>query len=231
MNRLKKTSGSFSRKLVALVAFFLTSSQAFAAEPNGCGSGWSTFVVPDRIKLLGCEFKASCDLHDKCYSICDSSLEGICEYRRCRTGGDLFGQDVCSEDKRLVDLIKAAQTRRDSCDVKLGDDIRNGNPNKWGCKALGVLYRYAVKEWGDGNFAGYGSRSQPLAWKQQQAAYNKALTDFLEHATQDDLKEFVESADSSTPVVNLCGRLRYSRDGGLENLTPEDRYACGRSAR
>lgn len=213
-------------RLIVAFAFFASTGLAFASEPNGCGSGWSTFVVPDRIRLLGCDFKASCDLHDKCYSLCDKSLEGICEYRRCRVGGDLFGNRICSDDDKFKNLISAAQARRNSCDVSLGDEIRNRNPGKPGCRALGVLYRYAVKEWGDPNFAGFGTVDQPLAWKQPQREYNKALSDFLAKATDEELKKFADAADTSTPVVNLCGRLRYSDADGLQNLAPEDKNAC-----
>jgi hypothetical protein len=202
-----------------------------AAEPNGCGSGWSTFVVPDRIALLNCDMKASCDEHDRCYSICDKSIVGQCEYRRCRKGGDLLGKDVCREDEKYVKLIEDAQKRRAACDARLGDEIRAKNPDKWGCKAVAVVYRYAVKQWGDGSFAGFGTTSEPAAWKQSQTDYNKAITDFLSEASEDDLKKFVEAADTANPMVNFCGRLRYSRDEGLANLTPEDRNACKVPAR
>lgn len=214
-------------KLVASFALVVSSGLAFASDPNGCGSGWNTFVVPDRIRLLGCEFKASCDLHDKCYSICDSSVIGICEYRRCRAGGDLFGNSVCAEDEKYIKLMSAAQARKSSCDVNLSDDIINRNPNKLGCRALSVLYRYAVKEWGDGNFAGYGTIDRPMAWRQPQREYNKALTEFLEKASESDLKKFVDAADTDKPLVNLCGRLRYSEEDGLQNIADEDRKnAC-----
>ncbi len=214
-------------KLIAAFALVMYSGLAFASDPNGCGSGWSTFVVPDRIRLLGCEFKASCDLHDKCYSICEKSITGICEYRRCRSGGDLFGNNICDEADKYKNLMSAAQARRRSCDVNLSDDIRNRNPSKLGCRALSVLYRYAVKEWGDENFAGYGSIDRPMALKQPQREYNKALTEFLEKASESDLKKFVDAADTGKPLVNLCGRLRYSEEDGLQNIADEDRKnAC-----
>lgn len=211
---------------IFLLYLLIFSSATSAAEPNGCGSGWNTFLVPDRILLLNCEIKASCNKHDLCYAICDQSMEDKCEYRRCRRGGDLYETDVCKEDDKFIKLEKSAQARRSSCDAQFGDDIRSNNSNSWGCKAVGVLYRFAVKEWGDGSFAGFGTEAQPAAWKQPQSEYNKALIDFLSKASEDELKKFVKDSESTTPKVNLCGRLRYTREEGLSNLTVEDSNAC-----
>ena len=92
-------------------------------SPNGCGAGWSLLFVPNSIPLAKCQFKEACDNHDLCYGKCENSFAEECEYRRCRKGGDLYGDIQCLTDERLVNLIGKAEERRRKCDDELCDEI------------------------------------------------------------------------------------------------------------
>lgn len=207
-------------------SFFVLSTEVLAAEANGCGSGWSTHVVPDKIRLLNCSMKGSCDTHDKCYSECEGRVDDICEYQKCRPKGKLYGSISCATDNHLIVLGRAAQVRRAICDDKLAFDIATSNPASWGCQAVAIIYRKAVKLWGDDAFNGYSASDQPLAWAQTQEEYDKAIADFIEFSDENDFRKFVESAQSTKPNVNFCGRLMYSKELGLTNVSNEDKKPC-----
>ncbi|RYY85712.1 MAG: hypothetical protein EOO15_16345 [Chitinophagaceae bacterium] len=213
--------------LVALVLVLLAlhGNKAFATEPNGCGSGWSLRFVPDNVRFLSCKFKSSCDNHDRCYDKCGDSLTGVCEYRRCRPDGDLYQTVECATSEQLKALTFAATKRREVCDSKLHDEIVASNPG-WACRAIAIVYREAVKEWGDGNFSGYGTRAMPAAWKQSQKDYEEAIQRFFQSASEAELEQFVQSFDNGHPSVNFCGRIQF-KDRKLQNLNATDRKACG----
>jgi hypothetical protein len=196
------------------------------AQPNGCGSGWSTYVVPDKIALLQCTMKSACDAHDDCYSVCKGRTDGICLYQKCRAGGELAGQDACLIQPALIQSAGAAMTRRAQCDVKLAEAIIDANPNRWPCRAIAIIYREAVKLWGDGAFAGYGSDQTPAAWKQSQADYEAAIAAFLAKASEADFRKFVESYEQGTDKLNFCGRLQYVDGQGLRNVDPREYKQC-----
>lgn len=196
------------------------------AQPNGCGSGWSTYLVPDKIALLQCTMKSSCDAHDNCYSVCEGRTDGICQYRKCRVGGELAGQDACLIQPALLQSAGAAMTRRAQCDVKMAEGIIEANPNRWPCRAVAIIYREAVKLWGDGAFAGYGSNETPAAWKQTQGEYEAAIAAFLAKANEADFKKFVQSYEQGKDKLNFCGRLQYVDGEGIKNVDPGEYDQC-----
>ena len=196
------------------------------AQPNGCGSGWSTYLVPDKIALLQCTMKSACDAHDTCYSVCEGRTDGICQYQKCRKGGELAGQDACLIQPALIQSAGAAMTRRAQCDVKLADAILEANPSRWPCRAIAIIYREAVKLWGDGAFAGYGSMETPAAWKQSQGDYEAAIAAFLANASEADFKKFVQSYEQGTDKLNFCGRLQYVDGEGIKNVDTGEFKQC-----
>jgi hypothetical protein len=195
------------------------------SQGNGCGTGWNSYLVPDRIPILNCDFGSSCNKHDACYSACLDRTDGDCEYRRCRKGGDLDGSSRCLSDVELLTLGGKAQARRATCDADFFTAMRTANRGKFACEALAYIYRDAVKWWGDSAFAGFGFINPPTAWEQSQDEYNKAIGDFFGKANVDDFRRFVEAADAGKPTVNLCGRLTYSPVTGLTNVSAKDRNA------
>lgn len=207
----------------ALLLVHFTSS--VLAQPNGCGTGWNVYLIPDRIPILQCKFGDSCNRHDACYSVCLTRTDGDCEYRRCRPGGDLNGSARCRTDVNLLLLGGKAQERRSSCDASFYTSMRAANQGKFACEALAIVYRDAVKFFGDPAFAGFGIANPPPAWKQSQDEYNKALAEFFTRSSVDDFRRFVEAADAGRPTVNLCGRLQYIEGTGLMNIAAEDRDA------
>jgi hypothetical protein len=196
------------------------------AQSNGCGTGWNASLVPDSVSVLQCTFLDACNAHDRCYAVCDRRKDGECAYQECRPGGSLVGSKVCTEDPQYVGLLFKAQQRRSSCDQALYTDIRQLNTGKSICEAIAVVYRYAVKNWGDSAFNGYGLGYQPPAWKQSQEEYNNAIRTFLGAASAEQLQSFVKSFDEKKPPVNLCGRLAVSPSGNLMNIEGDEKYAC-----
>ena len=70
--------------LFTILTIFLIVPSAVAqtlpqpTAPNGCGTGWNRYFVPDSIPLFQCQFKSCCDNHDVCYGKCESSVAGVC---------------------------------------------------------------------------------------------------------------------------------------------------------
>jgi hypothetical protein len=212
---------------VLTIAYLLSASMVcHASEPNGCGSGWSTKVVPDKIRLLNCSMQSSCNAHDECYSVCEGKTDGMCAYQKCRPKGALYGDPSCSTDVNLLKLAGDAQARRASCDVNISLDIAGSNSGRWACQAVAYIYGKAVKAWGDTAFNGYSNADAPAAWAQTQAEYDQALADFIEFSTEEDFKKFVEQAQGRTPQVNLCGRLKFTKERGLRNVSNADNKPC-----
>lgn len=214
------------QRLALLLTLCVMTVLPVKAEPNGCGSGWNTALVPDKIGLLGCTMKNACDAHDTCYGLCEKRTDGECAYRRCRVGGDLAGKPACRVDAALLKSEGDAMTRRSVCDSKFAAAIMESNPERWACKAVAIIYREAVKKWGNPNFSGYGGWSEPAAWKQSQQDYEKAIALFVEKSTDTEFRQFVKSFDTDKPDVNFCARLRYSSTSGLENVDPKENKPC-----
>jgi hypothetical protein len=122
----------------------------------------------------------------------------------------------------LLTLAGKARDRRNACDAVFYTSVRTVNKGRFACEALAIVYRDAVKLWGDSAFAGFGIANPPPAWKQSQDEYNKALAEFFGRSSAEDFRRFVEAADAGRPAVNLCGRLQYSAGTGLANISAED---------
>lgn len=206
--------------LFTILTIFLIVPSAVAqtlpqpTAPNGCGTGWNRYFVPDSIPLFQCQFKSCCDNHDVCYGKCESSVAGVCEYRRCRNGGDLFGKDFCMTDERMLKLQVMANVRRKQCDSSFYTDLRAANPGKMVCAAFAVVYREAVKEFGGDAFIGAERFDGP---PQSQADYEAAIREFFRSGSEEQFKRLVEGADAGNPVVNLKKDIRFSRTSGLTN--------------
>jgi hypothetical protein len=83
-------------------------AKLLASKPNGCGSSWTIYLVPDSIPVAECTFRPACDQHDNCYGKCEGRAKDIrapqCAYLRCRSGGDLFNSAQCKTDSNLKRL-------------------------------------------------------------------------------------------------------------------------------
>jgi len=206
--------------LVPIVAVFLIGAPAAAqtlsapSVPNGCGTGWNRYLVPDSIPLLKCQFKSACDKHDGCYGRCETSVDGVCEYRRCRRGGDLYGKDICMTDERLLNLNVMASIRRKQCDGSFHSDLRAANPGNIVCAAFAIVYREAVKAFGADVFIGADRFDGP---PQSQDEYEGAIREFFRAGSVQQFEKLVEGADSGNPVVNFKKAIYYSRSSGLIN--------------
>lgn len=185
---------------------------------NGCGSGWNVWIVPDSIPILNCIFDGACNKHDICYSKCEGSNAPECAYLRCKSGGDLYRSAQCRKDQALLGSWNVAQIRKAKCDQNLYDSIVAANPGKFVCSALGIVYRKAVKEWGDGAFSGLGNEETIEAWQQPKDEYDKAIRDFFRFATPEQFEAFIQSQNSSNPKVNFNHPLRFDSERGLINI-------------
>lgn len=117
----------------------LTASASFATEPgqtvNGCGpDGILGRIVPNRIRVLGCELEKSCNAHDICYA-------------RCLLGGDLYNNPTCKDDE-------ARKRRRQSCDETLYSSINAANGNSIFCRTAASVYKGFVTAYGASFFFG-----------------------------------------------------------------------------
>jgi hypothetical protein len=210
----------WSIQVLVLCTFLFPSTSVFGqlsmtpTAPNGCGSGWSLYFVPNSIPIAKCEFKSACDAHDLCYGKCETSIHGICEYRRCRAGGDLYGKSQCKTDERLIRVQIAAQERRRACDATFYSGIRTINPGKAVCAAFALVYRDAVKTFGLANFAGADVFEGP---PQDQASYEAAIREFFLTGTDEQFQRLVEGAEAGKPVVNMKRPIRFVPGKGLVN--------------
>jgi hypothetical protein len=130
-----------AREHVFLVTLFigLAAATAHATEPgqtvNGCGpDGILGRIVPNRIRIMGCELEKACNGHDICYG-------------RCLQGGDLFGNFTCKD-------TEARKQRRAVCDDALYSSINVANVNRIVCRAAASVYRSFVQAYGEAYFFG-----------------------------------------------------------------------------
>lgn len=186
--------------------------------PNGCGSGWSLPFVPNSLPLIGCQFRKACDNHDVCYGRCELSTAGECEYRRCVKGGDLYNDDICFTDLRLINLGIKAFRRKSLCDDGLCNDIRALNKGKPICEAFAEVYRVAVEVLGRDAFQGIQGIDTLLELGQSKEEYGKALQQFFEHGTDAQFSEFVRKVDSGAQPVDLKRAIVFDQGGGLINV-------------
>ena len=212
-------------KLHLVCAFFIFTHNDLASAQsdnpatlvNGCGSGWNVWLVPDSIPVLGCQLKEACNRHDLCYGKCESKESQECAYLRCKSGGDLYESDRCRTDITLLRSLAESRERKALCDQKLSADITSANAGKFACAAVGIVYRLAVKEWGDSAFSGFDDETTIEAWRQPKEEYDKAIRDFFLHGTQEQFEAFVRTQDGNSSKVNFDRPLRFDAERGLIN--------------
>lgn len=215
------------RDLRALLLFFLfvTSSATWAAdakknaemlksEPNGCGAGWTVYLVPDSIPLFDCSFKEACDAHDNCYGKCTGREKDRaapeCEYLRCKPDGDLYRSRECRTTIKFARLAIEAERRRSQCDVSIGDDILAGNPGRAVCRAFAYAYAKAVKSFGESHFQGLDAVTGSVT--QSKEDYEAAIRDFFRKGTEAEFQAFNDSPPS------FKKNLKYVPGRGLINV-------------
>ena len=194
-------------------------AQQRAPLTNGCGSGWNSYLVPDRIKPLACEFKSSCDRHVTCYGSCvNASLSDKpqCEYLRCEKGGDLFGQNEC-DGTRFNALKTAATARRAICDNNFYDDLVKFNPNRPQCRIFAWLYPFAVKVFGASAFIGIDGTTVAAFTEAEKQAYADAINTMLSQWSPEQLTRFEEGLKAGTIKVDLTKKLAFDPARGLFN--------------
>lgn len=200
--------------IVVFLCIFNTDLKAASSvggsEPNGCGSGWNAPFVPDKIFAV-CDFTQACNEHDGCYGKCEKSLEGNCEYRRCREGGDLYGKSEC-DNVKFLKLMNAANIRREQCDIDLQNKIISTNHNKV-CSVVAIAYRKAVRFAGDQAFVGIDPIPAPPEPKQ----YNKAIEDFLTFGTDKQFNDFIKAEQQGVSDVDFQRELIFTHENGLKN--------------
>lgn len=212
------------RSLVLAVCL-LTPGAAFADEnaeenarllesaPNGCGAGWTIYLVPDSLPLFHCSFREACDAHDDCYGKC-AGREGDpsapdCGYLRCKPGGDLYQSTTCTTDFKWTQLALKAQSRRGTCDRQIGKDIVAANLGKAVCIAFSFAYERAVKSFGETHFRGFGAKHQI---RQSKEDYEAAIREFFRNGTQTEFEAF----NANPPSFDED--LKYVPGEGLVNI-------------
>jgi hypothetical protein len=184
------------------------------SKPNGCGSGWSVYIVPDSIPLANCTFRAACDEHDGCYGKCEGRVKDRsapqCAYLRCRKGGDLYASLKCKTDATLTKLERDAQKRRSKCDTEIGAKIREINKGRPVCQAFAYVYEKAVREFGDPHFEGI--RATANAPDQSQDDYDRAIREFFLHGSKEEFAAF------NARPPSFAEPLKYERGKGLVNI-------------
>jgi hypothetical protein len=168
--------------IIGFIAAALTWSSVFPAIAetppalvvNGCGSGAIGFLVPDTALFNHCQFKESCNTHDRCYA-------------RCLSGGDLFKNPICTDSD-------GRKYRRQICDTALQTNIVASNSNKAACGLWASVYRVAVQLIGENFFDGAGGPPPPGAEQ-----LNGLLAYLDQNPESFDLaeleREFVKAAD------------------------------------
>ncbi|MFM9846054.1 MAG: hypothetical protein ACKVP3_02710 [Hyphomicrobiaceae bacterium] len=189
-------------------------AKLLAAAPNGCGSGWNTYLVPDSIPLLRCTFRKACDDHDGCYGKCLGRVRDPqapeCEYLRCNKDGDLHGTRECDRSVKFAQLAKSAMDRRKTCDVNIGRAIREANTGRPVCQAFAYTYEKAVKDLGESYFAGLDPAAQAVG--QPQHEYEQAIREFFELGSPAEFEAFNKNPPS------FIAPLKFVRGRGLVNI-------------
>jgi len=186
-------------------------------SPNGCGTGWNRYFVPDSIPIVQCSFEVACDEHDICYGKCENSITGDCEYRRCREGGDLYKNTKCKTDENILHSGVKAGLRRLQCDTEFYQKLRTINKGKFVCEAFAIVYRDAVKNWGEGAWNGIARFEGPT---QDQDEYEKAIRDLFSKGTEEQFKGIVDADITGSKSINLKRPIKYDSIKGLVNIGP-----------
>lgn len=187
------------------------------SQPNGCGAGWTVYLVPDSIPLIKCTFKAACDAHDNCYGKCtgrstDSSAPE-CEYLRCKADGDLYKSKQCKTSVKFTKLWVEAEKRRSVCDAAIGKDILTNNLGRSVCQAFSYAYEKAVRTFGEVHFQGLDDVTVKI--EQSKEDYEGAIREFFVKGSEEEFEAF----NASPPSFEED--LKYVPGKGLVNVTDD----------
>ena len=202
---------------------FLYSPSLFAQpdlSTNGCGNGWGRYVIPDRIKPIGCEFKSSCDKHDVCYGSCGSFKTNVslpqCEYLRCAPGGDLYKKPECDTIK-FRRLSIAAEERRVQCDAGFMVDIVKANPGNARCTLFSGIYPFAVRVLGSNAFVGLDEYSGGIWTEDEKRKYAEAINSLFSEWSDEQILAYTKQWQKETPKVDLSRPIFFDKKKGLRN--------------
>jgi hypothetical protein len=210
--------------IVGLALCGAAAAQGPDPTPNGCGSGWNTYLVPDYIPIAGCQLESSCNAHDMCYGKCLVKSPEVssadCRYIQCRPGAALAGQAVCNSPE-FTELQSKAMKRRQTCDRGFYDSLLTANPERPVCKAFAVLYRDMVVWFGPGSFFGVapGIADAPEEIRIPQDSRD-AIEEFFRKATPKQFEDFTKAMEAGTPTVDTSKPLIYDKQRGLVNRPP-----------
>lgn len=203
-----------------LISNFKVNLAAQSAIPNGCGSGWNAYLVPDEIKILGCTFKSSCDSHDICYSKCIEPVpvtsKNLCEYKRCLPKGDLSGTATC-ETFAFSTLKIESLTRKGICDQKFGIDLAFNNKNKPACNLFLSLYPYAVSILGKSSFLGGDDLGVVAVSDVEKKEFALAINSLYSSWSESQIVKFDSDIRSGLILIDLSKPIRFDNKKGLFN--------------
>lgn len=211
--------------VLKLGASLLLATAAAAQETNGCGSGWNSHLVPDGLKIIGCNFKPACDAHDICYGRCMGFKPGKapaqCEYLRCLSGGDLVGKPVC-DSVAFREQQLAARDRRVRCDANFMIDITRSNPGNARCDLFSGLYPFAVRVLGAKNFLGMDTLDEVAMSKADKQRYVDAINELLATWPDERLSDLARQIRSGDAPVDLMQPIEFDPEVGLRNRSPSE---------
>lgn len=216
-------SAMISTILTVIIALVPWQVLAQPATGNGCGTGWSAYLVPDSIPLAGCNFRNACEIHDVCYGACERpqvlESDQTCIYRKCRFNGELYGQSICEQDPYLSSEI-AARVRRTSCDKRFYLDLRELNQGRLICVAFAALYAKAVEAFGLNAFIGVAPPSAKEGELPFTSGSREAIESFFNQANEAQLRELIERIEQPGQL-DPAKPLMYIPGAGLRNdVTP-----------
>ncbi|NCT98316.1 MAG: hypothetical protein GXD23_13180 [Comamonadaceae bacterium] len=113
-----------------------------------------------------------------------------------------------------MSLASEARQRRNTCDANFYSDLLKLNADRFVCHAFAIVYRDAVKIWGDGPFMGVDSAPNLT---QQREDYEKAIRDFFVRGTETQFRQIVEEDKKGQKAVDMKRNIRFMPDKGLVN--------------
>ena len=211
---------SEGRRAAMLALALCLSGWSAAQETNGCGTGWNRYLIPDKLKIIGCNFRPACDAHDVCYGRCFGFTLGSsppqCEYLRCERGGDLAGQSACDSVAFRENRL-AAQERRVLCDAAFMVDISRTNPGNARCDLFSGLYPFAVRVLGAKNFLGMEPPDRVTMSQADQQRYASAINELMAKWPSDRLADLARQIREGTSGVDLTKPIEFDAQSGLRN--------------
>jgi hypothetical protein len=208
-------------RVMAILLLSLGACYSVRAQgTNGCGTGWNRYLVPDRIKIVGCDFKKACDNHDICYGQCSRFSVGgspaQCEYLRCERGADLFGKQECDSVAFRENRI-AAQERRSICDAAFMVDITRTNPGNQRCDLFSGFYPFVVRVLGVKHFLGMDAVDHVAMSETDRAQYAEALNMLFNTWPEDKLFDLATQVRQGRAKVDLTRPIEFDAQLGLRN--------------